>query len=234
MLFAVAICFSAAAIAQTTHKEVKHRTGMVVGKYDGKVDVVMDDGTVKEFTPAPGKKIMVDGKETGYDDLKVGTVLAADFVSTTTFVPVRTEQIENATVKSVVGNTVIVNNGKEFKSHTVPAGFKFLVNGKEVGVNDLRPGMKVTATIVSTETKVVSEKEIANVGGKGPAEPAPAPVAAPAPAPAPVVEPAPAPAPAVVAEKKMPKTASPVPFAGLAGALSLLAGLGLGSFRRSR
>jgi hypothetical protein len=227
---AVALCVAGAAFAQAK-TEVVHRSGTVLAKYDGKVVVKMDDGSVREFTPKPGKTIMVDGKETGYADLKVGTVLTADFVKTATTVPVKTTEIRNATVVKVAGSTLIVRGEDGYKSHTIPAGFKFLVDGKEVGIDQLTPGMRLTATIVSTSTKTVSESEIKGVAGAAPAAPAP-PAAAPAPPPpAPVAEAAPAPAPE---PKKLPKTASPLPLVALGGALSLLAGLGLRSFRRSR
>ncbi|HYN41279.1 MAG TPA: LPXTG cell wall anchor domain-containing protein [Thermoanaerobaculia bacterium] len=61
----------------------------------------------------------------------------------------------------------------------------------------------------------MTEAEVKNLGGVAPAAPAPPPVAA-------------APAP------KLPKTGSPLPLAAPGGALSLLAGLGARSFRRSR
>ena len=74
------------------------------------IPVKMDDGTVKQFTPAPGKTVMVDGVLTTYETLKVGTVLTADFVKTTTTVPVETTKINNGTLLKVAGNTIIVRH----------------------------------------------------------------------------------------------------------------------------
>lgn len=62
------------------------------------------------------------------------------------------------------------------------------------------------------------------------AAPAPVAVAAPEPVAAPAPEPAVEPAPAPAAE--LPKTASPLPLVGAGGLTSLLAGLGLGLYRR--
>jgi len=222
-LLALALCVTGAAIAQTT-TEIVHKSGTVLAKYDGKVVTQMDDGTVKEFTPKPGKTIMVDGIPTTYETLKVGTVLSGDFVKTTTTVPVKTTEVKNGTVVKVAGKTLVVKDAKGYRSIEVPAGVKFLVEGKEVGLESLRPNMNLTATIVRTSEKTLTESEIANVGGVAPAAPAPAPAPAAAPAPAPEPEPAPAP--------KLPKTGSPLPLAAVGGALSLLAGLGL-RFRRS-
>ena len=223
-LLALALCVTGAAIAQTT-TEVVTKSGTVLAKYEGKVAVQMEDGTVKEFTPAPGKTIMVDGVPTTYETLKVGTVLTADFVKTTTTTPVKSTEVKNGTVVKVVGKTLVYKDGSGYKSVEVPSGYKFLVDGKEMGLDGLRPNMKLTATIVHTAMKTLTEAEVANVGGVAPAAPAPAPAPAVAPAPAPAPEPAPAP--------KLPKTGSPLPLAALGGALSLLAGAGL-RFRRTR
>lgn len=106
--------------------------------------------------------------------------------------------------------------------------FKFLVEGKESSLDALRPNMKLTATIVHKSSVTLSESEVKNLGGVAPAAPAPPPAPAVAPAPEPVPAPEPAPAP------MLPKTGSPLPLAALGGALSLLAGLGVRSFRRSR
>jgi hypothetical protein len=69
----------------------------------------------------------------------------------------------------VAGGTLIVKNEEGYKSHTIPAGFKFLVDG-EVGLEQLSPGM-LTATIVSKSTKVVTESEIMGVAALSPAAP---------------------------------------------------------------
>jgi LPXTG-motif cell wall-anchored protein len=237
---AVALCVAGAAFAQATTTTIV-KSGTVIAKYDGKVVVKMDDGSVKEFTPPPGKTVMVEGKQVDYDGLKVGTVLTQEFVKTTKTVPVKTTEIKNATVVKVIGGSLLVQGPDGYKSYDVPAGFTFLVNGQEMKLQDLGPGMKLTATIVSKSTKTVSETEMKSLTGvapAAPAAPAPAPKAAAAPppppptaAPAPPPPPPPAPAPE---KKKLPKTGSPLPLAALGGALSLLAGLGVRSFRRSR
>ena len=232
-LLALALCVTGAAIAQTTTEVVK-KSGTVLAKYGGHVVVQMEDGTVKEFTPKPGKTVMVDGIPTTYETLKVGTVLSADFVKTTTTTPVKTTEVKNGTVVKVVGKTLVAKDDKGYRSIEVPSGFKFNVEGKEIGLEGLRPNMKLTATIVHTSEKTLTESEIANLGGVAPKAPAPAPAPAVAPAPAPEPAPAAAPAPAPApAKKKLPKTGSPLPIAAFGGALSLLAGLGVRSFRRS-
>jgi hypothetical protein len=235
VVVAVALCVAGAAFAQTSSETIV-KSGTVIAKYDGKVVVKMDDGSIKEFHPAPGKTVMVNGEPTTYETLKVGTVLTADYVKTTKTVPVHTTEIKNATVVKVIGGTLLVQGPEGYKSYNVPADFKFLVNGQEMSIQDLGPGMKLTATIVSKSTKTVSETEMKKLTGEAPAAPAPVhKAAAPPPPPAPVAAAAPAPEPAPApAPKKLPKTGGPLPLAAVGGALSLLAGLGLRSFRRSR
>lgn len=226
----VLLCAASVAVAQSSSEVIVHKTGTVLAKYDGKVVVQMDDGSIKEFTPKPGKTAMVDGVPTTYETLKVGTVLAADFVKTETVTPVKTTTVKNGKVVKIVGTTIMAQlPDGTYKKFTVPKNFKFLVEGKEVAVQDLREGMNLTATIVTVKEEKATATEIKGLSGSGPA---PAPAAA-APAPAPAPEPAPAPAPAPAPEKKLPKTGSPLPLAALGGALSLLAGAGL-RLRRTR
>jgi hypothetical protein len=56
-------------------------------------------------------------------------------------------------IASVDGNKVVVTDaaGKS-KEYTVPDGFKFQMNGKDVGVADLKPGMTVHATVTTSVT----------------------------------------------------------------------------------
>lgn len=68
------------------------------------------------------------------------------------------EATVNTAVKSgevvyVSGNDLVVKleNG-EVKHFTVPADFKFQVDGKDMTVSELKPGMRLTQTITSTAT----------------------------------------------------------------------------------
>jgi hypothetical protein len=71
----------------------------------------------------------------------------------------------NGTVVSVTGNKVVLAEAKGNREYNVPPGFKVQVDGKEVGVDQLKPGMKVNAVVTDqvttrdvTVTKVVSGK----------------------------------------------------------------------------
>lgn len=62
-------------------------------------------------------------------------------------------RVVKATVVSVNGNKVVGEDaGGKGTEYTIPDGFKFQFEGKDIGVADLKPGMHVTATITTTTT----------------------------------------------------------------------------------
>ena len=231
IVLAIALCVAGAAVAQTViSTEVK--SGTVIGKTDHSVIVKMSDGVVREFEVPPGRTATVDGKEVGLADLKIGTTLSATFKTVAKPVEVKTVTIKDGEVFRVSGGSLITKEKDGLHTYNVPKGFKFNVDGREVGIGELSPGMKLNATIVYTSTTMTTETQRGAVAGAAPPPPPPpAPVMA---APAPAPEPAPAPAPVAEAKpaKKLPKTAGPLPLLALLGAASLAAGAGL-RFRRS-
>ena len=221
ILIASVVCLAGAAVAQTV-VDTKVKSGLVVGKTSHSVILKMDDGVVRELEVPPGRTAMVDGKEVGLADLKLGTTLSATFHTIAKPVEVKTVTIKDGEVVKVAGANLTTREKDGFHTYLVPAGFKFLVNGKETGIENLGPGMKLNATIVTTSTAMTTETQRAGgVSGKAPAEPAPVPVAAQAaapPAPLPTQAAAPAkPAPAK-AEAPAPETAAPAPAMTMAAA----------------
>ena len=237
-------CFAAVAIAQQTAVVEK---GEVVYVSGNDVVVKMENGEVRHFTAPPGATAVVDGKTITVKDLKPGMKLARTTITTTTQKTVRS-------VRTVTGKVWQVNapyvtftgaDGKN-KRVKVPDGTKFNIDGSQMTVFDLKPGMTFTATVVSDspETVVSSKKSVsgtappppvvAEIPAKiepvfvieevAPAPPPPPPAAAPAPEPAA----APAPEPA-----KLPKTGSPVPLVGMMGLGLTLSGLAM-RFARKR
>jgi phage gp45-like len=232
LLCAALVCVAGAAVAQTV-VDTQVKSGTVIGKTDHSVIVKMDDGVVREIEVPPGRTAMVDGKEVGLADLQIGTTLAATFHTVTKPVEVKTTTIKDGQVVRVAGSTLTTKEKDGLHTYTIPKGFRFQVDGREVGVNELSPGMKLNATIVTTSTTMTTETQRAGAAvGKAPPTPAPV-AAAPAPAPEPVAAPAPAPAPVAAAEpaKKLPKTAGPLPLLALLGVASLAAGAGLRAYR---
>jgi hypothetical protein len=74
-----------------------------------------------------------------------------------------TTEVKSFQVISVEGNTVVARTPEGTKEYTVPESFRFMVDGKEVSVHELKPGMKGTATITTTTTvKPVTVTEVRN------------------------------------------------------------------------
>ena len=180
VVLAAALCLASAAVAQTVI-ETKVKSGTVIGKTDHSVVIKMDDGVVREFEVPPGRTATVDGKEVGLADLKIGTTLSATFKTVAKPVEVKTVTIKDGEVVKVAGANLTTKEKDGFHNYVVPKGFKFLVDGKETGIENLAPGMKLNATIVTTSTAMTTETKREGVTGKAPTEPIPVVAAAPPP-----------------------------------------------------
>jgi hypothetical protein len=215
--------------------------GTVVAVDGNSFVVKMSTGELRTFTPDPSATALIDGKPTSVKDLKVGTKLHATITTTTTSVVDRTVTVGTGKVVYVAAPTVILQlpNG-ECRQYKVAKDYKFSVNGKPATAWELRKGMTVAAEKIVEEPRTVITAN-RQVTGEAPAQvktevaAAPAPTPRPAPAPAPKAEPAPAPKPAPAPEPapaQLPKTGSPLPFVGLAGALLTVVSLGARASRR--
>lgn len=63
-----------------------------------------------------------------------------------------TRETRSFEIVSVEGSTLVVRENSGTHEYNVPDDFRFIVDGKPLGVRDLRPGMKGTATITTTVT----------------------------------------------------------------------------------
>jgi len=74
--------------------------------------------------------------------------------NTTTGQPTHQVQVERATVVHVSGNDLVVKMEDGTIRHiaNVPESARVLVDGKELGIHDLQPGMKLQRTITTTTT----------------------------------------------------------------------------------
>ena len=61
-------------------------------------------------------------------------------------------ELKNFEIVAVDGHNVVIKDAQGAREITVPPDFKMTVDGKEVGVDQLKPGMKGTATITTTVT----------------------------------------------------------------------------------
>jgi hypothetical protein len=74
-----------------------------------------------------------------------------------------TTQVKSFEIISVDGNVLVVREADGTHEYTVPADFRFTVGGKQVPVQELKPGMKGKATITTTTTvKPVFVTEVKN------------------------------------------------------------------------
>jgi LPXTG-motif cell wall-anchored protein len=168
----------------------------------------------------PGMK--VDGKQSGIDNWHGTDVMV--------------HQELNAKVMAVAGNSLLIRGSKGVEKYewTDASDITIVKDGKVVDASSIHVNDRITGMIVQKAAPRMHTAPVAVAQAPAPAPapkraaPAPAPTAAPAPAEAPA--PAAAPAPA----KKLPKTASEVPAAGLLGVLALAAGAGLTAIRKAR
>jgi LPXTG-motif cell wall-anchored protein len=196
-----------------------------------------------------GATANVDGKTLTVRDLKPGMKLQRTITTTTTPKTVTTVRTINGKVFSVIPPLTVVlsfPDGSPNKQYQIPKDQTFMVDGQKKTAFELKQGMPITATAVTTGT-VIDTNSTRTVTGTAPA---PAPVAArpatppptgvllieaPAPAPVPVAAAAPPPAPARAPEPaptQLPKTGSPFPLIGLVGFLLVGASLGLRALRQ--
>lgn len=222
VLAGVALTLAVTAQAQIVVKQ-EIRQGTVVHAGENFLVVKLADGTIKGFEIPTGFMFDQGGTQVPLSALQPGQVITATIISATAPIMEKVEEVKEGTVVKVVNRNLLVQLADgTYKKFEVPKGFRFDVDGKKLAVAELRPGMKISATIVSEkEVGTVSAAEIQAEVSKPPAPLAQLAVAA-APPPPPV------PAPAA----KLPKTAGPLPLIGLLGLLSLGLGAGLSALRR--
>lgn len=241
--FVCALAASAQVTSETTTKhgqsttETEVKRGEVIYVSGNDVVIKAEDGSLKHLTvPSSARATTADGKEISVHDLQPGMKLEKTIVTTTTPKTVTTvTQIQGRVWHVTPPNHVIVSfPGGENKQYKVPEGTKFLVSGQEKTVFDLKKGMNISATVIREVPETHISRNTSVTASAPPPPTPPVSEAAPlvveektvAPAAAPVEEAAATPPP------KLPKTASEVPLIGLAGFLSLAAGLAARAARR--
>lgn len=164
--------------AQTTSKSivvgeptyaVVQLTGSVVSVDGNSLLVIMaPGGSYRWFAVSPDRKFIIDGQPKTVGQLVPGTVLTATVVTKTLPIDVRTTTITNGTVLDVNGRNLTVRlESGDRKTYTVPESFEFIIDGKPVKVQQLKKGMRLSAT------KIVSDPEsefssLTEITGKAP------------------------------------------------------------------
>jgi hypothetical protein len=236
-------------ITGTPTVKTEQLQGTVVYVEGNDLVVNMSTGDTRIFHVPESREFIVDNKTLSVHDLKPGTKLTATVSTTTTPVTQRTTTVGTGKVWFVSGNNVILTlPNNENRMYKVQDSYRFNIGGQKASVHDLRKGMVVSAEKIVEEPMTEIASNVAVVGQAPPAptpkrtevaqtrpvtrEPAPPPTPAPVRSepvqPTPPAQVAAAPAPA-----SLPKTASPLPLAGLLGLLFTSASLGLRTLRRS-
>jgi hypothetical protein len=110
------------------------------------------------YTVPEDFRVNVDGRDVPVAQLKPGTELIATITTVTRPRTVQTTEVIRGTVWAVAGNSLMVTlESGERRQSVVPAGFKFIVDGEEKGVNELTRGMELRATIVQKKQEMVTE-----------------------------------------------------------------------------
>ncbi len=110
------------------------------------------------YTVPEDFRVKIDGRDVPVDQLEPGTELIATITTITRPRTVQTTQVIRGKVWEVAGNSLMVTmESGEQRQAVVPAGFKFIVDGEEKGVSELRRGMKLSATIIQKKQEMVAE-----------------------------------------------------------------------------
>jgi len=100
--------------------------------------------------------------------LSVGLATLTGFgcILTTIAVAQQTTSVERGEVLAVSGNDIMIKmDTNEVRNYTVPPGATANVDGKQITVKDLRPGMKLQRTTITTTTERVV-KSVRTTQGK--------------------------------------------------------------------
>jgi hypothetical protein len=162
---AVSVC------GQTT-KQVEMRHARVVYVSGSDLVVKTPEGTVRHFVVSPNTVFHIDGKDMNVDQLRPGMDLTQTITTTTTDRVVTSVRNVDATVWQVNAPYIIVTmpDGTN-RQVRVPDGTKFKIDGEERTVFDLRPGMRLTGTIV-TEKPETEISQNSRITGTAPSTPA--------------------------------------------------------------
>ena len=158
----VMVALSAGAVMAQTTTEV--RQGKVLHVSGNQLLVELTDGSTKLFEVPADFRFDVDGRSLTVDQLKPGTLLTQTV--TTTVVPevVKTTEVREAEIVQRKGQTVIYRDARTDKLHMItgiPEGWIVFRNGKQVPIEALAGGDRVTAYIVHKETKMMTDEETA-------------------------------------------------------------------------
>jgi hypothetical protein len=175
------ILLTAGPLAQTSTKKTEPSGAAKVSTSQMTGEVVLVDannllvrmqpsGQYRIFNVKPDRQFIIDGQPKTVKELTPGTILTATITTTAQPVTDRTTTVTNGTVWFVdkARNHLIVTleNG-ENRGYDVPPGYKFTVEGKPATIEQLRQGMKLSATKMVAEPRTEMSTDTV-VTGKAP------------------------------------------------------------------
>ncbi len=152
---------------QTTHIQ----NAQVVHISNHQIVVKLENGNMELLNLPEDFKFQVDGKDLAVHDLKPGMKLTQEVHTVTTPQEVTTLRTVNGTVWLLNPPHVMLRfPDNSTKLYTVPDGIVFRIDGEDKTVFDLRKGMKIDATVLTTQPLHVIERHDV-VTGQAPLEP---------------------------------------------------------------
>lgn len=179
MAAAGVVALTAGPLAQTKTTESAGTAKVVTSQMNGEVVLVdgnnllvrmQPTGQYRIFNVKPDRQFIIDGQPRTVKELTPGTNLTATITTTAQNVTDRTTTVTNGTVWFVdkARNHLIVTlDSGENRSYDVPQGFTFTVEGKPATIDDLRQGMRLSATKMVSEPRTEISSETV-VTGKAP------------------------------------------------------------------
>ncbi len=184
----VGLAASAVAQTQTTSTEVRKFTVVSV---EGNTLVARDETGTREYTVPADFRFTVGGKQLSVAELKPGMSGTATITTTTTVKPVTVTEVKNGTVVQASAGSILVRTPEGFRNFTEgeieKRGITIIMDGRAVAFSELRPGNRLSATIITEKPpQVMTERQVvatitpesaAAAGLTGATAAAPAPVA---------------------------------------------------------
>lgn len=180
VLTVLTIATAAQETTTTTAKPTRTTKAMTIENstviYASGDDVVLkdNDGKLRLLTMPPGTTLPVDGQQVAVNDLKADTVIAHAVTKTMREETVTTvTTVEGKVLHVMAPNYVTLQlNDNSVKRYKVPPHANFVIGGQNKTVFDLRKGMNVSATAVTTSGQQVHNTEQQVSGTTGPETPA--------------------------------------------------------------
>jgi hypothetical protein len=160
ILVVMLVCILSAPGVWAQAVETKVENAEVVYVEGNDVVLKSTNGEVRQFEVPDNSEFVIDGKAVTVHELTPGMKVTARI--TTAKAPKLVDAvriIELGTVWKVSGNNLIIRdpNG-ENKMYRVPSGGKISLEGKEIAVDQLHEGDKITATVVTTRAPLAVGK----------------------------------------------------------------------------